>query len=97
MKLIKGFLIFLAVASVLASLPSMAQPSSASDKAVVEYLRLRNEGKLHREALSTVQDKYAITRDQLEEAANRISTAGYPTGVKPTSNQRAPGSTSKKK
>lgn len=96
MKIIKGMLIFVALASVLASGHSQAQEVSAEpDKAVVEYLRLRTEGKRHHEALSIVRSKFSITAAQLEEAANRISTNGYPDSVKPDPNERAPGSTAK--
>lgn len=96
MKIVKGLLIFLALASVLASGHSQAQEVAPEpDKAVVEYLKLRTEGKRHHEALSIVRAKFSITAAQLEEAANRISTNGYPDGIKPDPNERSPGSAAK--
>lgn len=74
------------------AMPALADEPQQQDQAVAEYLKLRTVGKRHHEALSIVRSKFGITNEQLEEAANRISSNGYPETVKAEIENRKPGS-----
>jgi hypothetical protein len=60
---------------------SLAAETKQADKAVAEYVRLRREGKRHHEALAKVRSEFDVTDEQINQAANQIGSAGYPTDI----------------